>query len=473
MPARARTIILPGLLVLLLHGISYGATIYVPDDHATIQGAIDAAAAGDTIVVRAGTYVENIDFAGKAVTVKSADGPDSTIIDGSQPSSNNRSVATFENGESRNSVLDGFTLTNGTGKYEPLQSNYLGGGIYCDYSSPTIINNIIRRNFASESVSGSGGGIYCWGSSPFIANNIIMNNTADSYGGGIYCGHAFPVIANNVFYENRTGAWGGGIFMYDCSPVALINNTVWGNRAWDEGGGIHLKNSDATIANTILWDNYADSGPAVFLAEGYSGEPSILTIRHCDVDGGQASIAKEPACSVNWGPGMIDVHPRLIDTANFDFHLTADSPCRNAGDDTVLPPEITVDFEGDPRIAGASVDIGADESWIHLYHTGRAAPGGSISIRVVGSPGEPVVLCLGSGVQDPPQPTMYGDLYLELPLRNKWSLGDVPTYGVLIWTKAIPSGAVPGGAYPLQALIGPPGDPGSKLSNLDVLVVVP
>ena len=74
--------IILGIAISLLVLISTNAaTIYVPDDYPTIQGAINAAVDFDTIIVRPGTYVENIDFAGKAITVKSEDGPDVTVID--------------------------------------------------------------------------------------------------------------------------------------------------------------------------------------------------------------------------------------------------------------------------------------------------------------------------------------------------------------------------------------------------------
>jgi len=87
------------------------ATIYVPDGFSTIQHAIDFASTGDVIIVRQGTYVENIDFLGKAITVKSEKGPALTIIDGGSPiDPASCSVACFRNKEGLDSVLDGFTL---------------------------------------------------------------------------------------------------------------------------------------------------------------------------------------------------------------------------------------------------------------------------------------------------------------------------------------------------------------------------
>ena len=71
-----------------------------------IQQGIDAASRGDTVLVMPYTYVENIDFIGKLIAVKSNDGPGTTIIDGNQAGS----VVIFQNGEDENSILDGFTV---------------------------------------------------------------------------------------------------------------------------------------------------------------------------------------------------------------------------------------------------------------------------------------------------------------------------------------------------------------------------
>ena len=205
-------------LCLLTGGITHAATLYVPDNHPTIQDAIDAAVNGDTIIVRQGTYVENIDFLGKAITVTSESGPDVTIIDGSRTGS----VVAFQSGESQDSVLEGFTISNGSGTL--LYSwSYCGGGILClNGSSPTITGNTIAWN----SDCSSGGGIYCDDSSPIIANNIIAKNTVANTGSGIYCNCSSALIANNIIAENTAVYIGGGIFCYGSPYPSIAGNTL-------------------------------------------------------------------------------------------------------------------------------------------------------------------------------------------------------------------------------------------------------
>src|SRR6516225_56407 len=115
--------------------LAAASIIHVPADQPTIQGAISAASNGDTVQVAAGTYVENLNFLGKAITVTSDQGPDVTIIDGNQAGS----VVTFASGEGLQSVLNGFTVRNGNAASSALD----GGGIRIANSSPTITGNFI------------------------------------------------------------------------------------------------------------------------------------------------------------------------------------------------------------------------------------------------------------------------------------------------------------------------------------------
>ncbi|MHC4945192.1 MAG: DUF1565 domain-containing protein [Planctomycetota bacterium] len=129
------------IMILIIPAIGFSATIHVPADYATIQEAIDAASAGDTVLVASGTYVENIDFLGKDIVVKSEQGPQATVIDGNKAGP----VATLMNGESPDAVLEGFTIQNGSGTYNP-NGYYYGGGIRIRDASPTITGNTISNN---------------------------------------------------------------------------------------------------------------------------------------------------------------------------------------------------------------------------------------------------------------------------------------------------------------------------------------
>jgi hypothetical protein len=136
-------------MCLLAAGAS-AAELHVPGQYATIQAAINAAQNGDTVIVADGIYTgsgnRDIDFLGKAITVRSASGPVNCIIDCAPGI--HRGFR-FHSGEAESSVLDGLTIRNGDAPQEEecLSS---GGGILCrDGSGPTIRNCILLQNHAS------------------------------------------------------------------------------------------------------------------------------------------------------------------------------------------------------------------------------------------------------------------------------------------------------------------------------------
>lgn len=516
------------------------ATIIVPDDYQGIQDAICAAIDGDEIVVRPGTYFENVDFLGKAIWVRSESGYEVTTIDGSK----NGSVITFDSGEGLESVLEGFTITNGTGTLYSWGT--CGGGINCNETSPTIYNN----NIIANSVDNDGGGIYCRSSlcvimgniiesnssfigggicttygTPEIVFNNILENTA-FYGGGVVAAQNNPTIEQNTIDVNLAYFEGGGVYCQktlqdtkvnhnricynfsnkgggiscdQCSPE-IINNLIRGNTAEDYGGGIYCykasaficndtiidnvavggafcygggiystrrnRKSEVIVVNSILYWNDAVVGPEIYIGSSY--DPSSLRISYSNLSGGQNSVYVSSGCTLNWGSGMIDSDPTFVNTAGEDTHLTYDSPCRNSGTNTAVTE--SCDIEGDPRVVAGTVDIGADEYYLHLYHSGDVIPGGAFDINVVGIPYASVILALGAGIQDPPQVTLFGDLYLDWPIQQ-FNIGTIPSDGVLIFLATVPSFWIPGDEKPLQALMGPITNPNSMLSNLMVLEV--
>src|SRR5690348_13107710 len=102
------------LLTVLFVPLSFGTTIHVPTDQPTIQAAIDAANNGDTVLVSDGTYKENINFNGKAITVTSVHGASKTTIDGGGVNT----VVLLVTNETAASVLNGFTITNGSAGFQ-------------------------------------------------------------------------------------------------------------------------------------------------------------------------------------------------------------------------------------------------------------------------------------------------------------------------------------------------------------------
>jgi len=226
--------------------------INIPADQPTIQAGINIAVDGDTVLVQPNTYVENINYNGKNIVVASlflttqdTSYISQTVIDGNQEGR----VVTFESGEDSTAVLSGFTIANGEAEY--------GGGIHCFASCPSLQNLTITDNYSSW----YGGGIYCYNSSnPRLENVKIINNIAHYRGGGIYCeDNSCPILENVLIINNVSGIYGigGGICCYYSSNTSLVNVTIAGNSADDNGGGIYLFDSNPSLVNVVITSNHS------------------------------------------------------------------------------------------------------------------------------------------------------------------------------------------------------------------------
>ncbi len=230
----------------------HAAIIYVPDDQPSIQDAITAATDGDIVIVRPGTYVETIDFLGKAITVKSDHGPDTTIIDGGSAGT----AVTFQSGEDLASIIEGFTICNGTGTFIAARRWYEGGGIYVLNSSATIRGCTIRDNGSDQ-----GAGIAVRNASPEITDCLFLKNKATEGGGGLGCfEYSQGTVATCTFQGNACSGsshGGGGIYCSDFSTPVIDNCTIMENDA-PMGGAIQLRwYCDVTISNCLITGNTA------------------------------------------------------------------------------------------------------------------------------------------------------------------------------------------------------------------------
>jgi hypothetical protein len=382
-PAMRLNIILLIIGVLAVSLTAPADTILVPADQPTIQAGIDAAVNGDTVLVADGTYTgdgnRDIDFLGKAITVRSEHGPERCIIDIQGSETDQHRGFIFQTGERRDAVLQGFTIRGGN----LVSGQESGAGLECRYSSPTIRENLITGNLAMF-----GGGISIYEGSPLIVHNrIIGNHTPDEpgtlgVGAGIFCIRGGPVICGNFIADNHAGSGGGGIYAFECD-MTLVNNLITGNKLLGTvhidpmsggpgvycdssvisivnctitrnrcdvpefdcyGGGICIDPpsfwgwgppSVVTVQNSIIRGNLATSGEQCHV--GTSSGPSTLSLDHSNLAGGQTGIHHDWGI-LYWGVGMIE-EPALFSVGPVGtWYLSqiaagqpVDSPCLDTG----------------------------------------------------------------------------------------------------------------------------------------------
>src|SRR5882762_265898 len=424
------------ILALLLNTAALASIINVPAAQPTIQAGINAAQNGDTVLVAPGTYTENINFLGKAITVKSSKGASLTIIDGG----NVGTVVTFDTNETPSSILSGFTLQHGISTVSSLNR---GAGVYVYFASPTIKNNVIQNNIGSI---GAAIGVY-YGSplirgntiksnsmpegygaisvdgpgSTQIVGNVIRNNTAHigSCGAILLDGSSSTTIQNNIIAGNvvnglSPASVGGGICMWNILPfmspanALIIQNLIYGNTA-GQGAGIYVFVPSGArpifVNNTIVGSSSSPQGSAVYIT-GYDDQaqffnnlmigPRGTNAVFCDslydqtpptfVDNDAFSVKGTGllgTCSLESSlNGNISVDPLFVNT----YHLRVGSPVIDIGDNAA-PDLPATDLAHGQRIINANkglaavVDLGAYE-----FAPATASPASlSFGSKIIGS----------------------------------------------------------------------------------------
>ena len=361
---RAKT--LSNLIILLFTAaLASAATRHVPDQYPNIQAAINDCNDGDTVIIAPGTHTglgnRDIDFKGKPITVRSTDPNDPQIVAATVIDCNGLARAFyFHNGEERDSILAGLTITDGFAdvgggilceRTSPTIKSctiekctaIIGGAISSEYRDPLITHCTLRDNFASE----EGGAIELFRSTgALVSNCLIVRNSASFYAGGISAVDGSISITSCVIAQNSAtnanALWGyGGAFYFTRGTPIIANCTIIDNSASSSGGGIVCHDSAPAITSSIIWANTAPRSPNNFIG---------AVISYSNVQGGFP------------GTGNIDTDPLFIDFAGGDYHLSAASPCIDAGDPGYPLTASQTDIDGQPRVLGGRVDMGADET---------------------------------------------------------------------------------------------------------------
>ncbi|MCZ6651765.1 MAG: hypothetical protein O7D91_01915 [Planctomycetota bacterium] len=255
------------------------------DPLCTIQSGIDAAIDGDEVIVAPGMYNELVDFIGKAITLRSSDGPEVTTIDGTGL---NDSVVMCMTGEGRDTVLEGFTITGGLAPR--------GGGMFNVGSQPTVTNCIFVENSAESLpfVEAEGGGMYNYLSNPAVTNCVFRRNRvwaaafAVSQGGGMYNEESSPTIHDCIFEENTvelsldTYTQGAGMYNLFSSPEVsncqFIRNYTGGSFHGNEGAGMYNESSSPAVIDCTFDANVADLGAGGGISNAFDSNPIVT---HC------------------------------------------------------------------------------------------------------------------------------------------------------------------------------------------------
>ena len=295
--------------VILSANIGAQSTVNVPADYSSIQDAINASLTGDTIMVSAGTYPENLDFQSKGLVLKSVDGASATTISGGA----NNTLLLLDNTPAT-TVVDGFTLTGGNGRPSSSSygADYYGGAVHASNGAIALVKNC-----------------------SLIRNQI----TTGTFAGGAYAGGAGTqlTLEHCVIAYNHAWASGGATLADYYAEITLNRCTVFGNTSnsffGQQGGVAGANHGDTWMNDCIIWGNSGNQIDA-FGSPYNAGVDFYVT--YTDVEGGYS------------GTGNISGNPLFFDTSNDDFTLLTGSPCIDAAN-----PSSSLDPDGSRADMGA------------------------------------------------------------------------------------------------------------------------
>jgi len=350
------------VLCFLFATVATARIINVPEDRQTIQAGVDASQNGDTVLVQPGEYEENVAIGTKGIVLGSLlvitgdlDYIDETIINGGRRDCAVTIIGNDNFFGQPQATLRGFTVTNGESE--------VGGGVRIAWAHPELVDLVIRNNFSRE----VGGGVYGAIWNPTMRRVKVFENEASRVG-GVYFSTSQPTLIDCEIFDNVGSGFCAVYSTSTLSRSTFVNNsgigialvggfpnngstsfldhvTVCGNSSGITGELEDMPDLTTIITNSIIRDNSNDE---IYItgSGGDVGEPcySRMEIAFSNLKGGRdgVRIGRQNYSQLTWNEGNIDTDPLFVDAENSDYHLSADSPCIDAGDpDSHDDPDLT------------------------------------------------------------------------------------------------------------------------------------
>ena len=241
-----------------------------------------------------------------------------------------------------------------SGNTVAVPTGFAPGGIYVGMSSNTSASGQIANNSIQMLGATQGSGIYLsTGPTPSGLDMVANRVSGTAYRQGIIIypstqgATTLRVLNNLVTGQGTTGSLSGALLIQSVSgtlDVSVLNNTIAGNA---QGLGVFGGNTSGLVANNLVANNTAYG-----FAIGDSLAATVANSNNLVFDNGGDSFTP--------GTGTVTQDPLFVSAT--DYHLRPGSPAIDSGDDAAVPADLSTDLDGNPRIQGSHVDIGAFEA---------------------------------------------------------------------------------------------------------------
>ncbi len=337
-----------------------------------IQLALNAANAGDEVLVAAGLYLVSVPVEmpiAKTLTLRSTQSR-AAIIDAQHLG---RGLIVW----STNSLVEGFTIRNG------FSASY-GGGV-CMYGPSTMQDCLVTSNQAWGA-----GGVMFQANGAVVKNSTIQGNVAAYFGGGvIFYNHTTGLVDTCIISGNTASNYGGGVSFQFAGVVS--NSWIADNTTSNYGGGVYFQNGGVMVNSVLVGNRSQQYAGGFYSTGGYMAHCTVVSNSAAQAYGGaymQDSTSWNNIVYFNTAPLNENLHivnsvvsnccttpalggsnftnaPTFVNLGGRDFHLAEVSSCIDAG---ATNPAVARDYDGALRPqagtpgGAARYDVGAFEA---------------------------------------------------------------------------------------------------------------